>query len=328
MRPTGKRAAPASVIDPEEAEFVAAVIEGLSAPQKSIPCRYLYDERGSQLFEKITALPEYYPTRTETAILEANVAEIVGGASQGVVLVEFGSGSSRKTEILLEAMPDLVAYVPIDVSDSALEEARQRLAARFPDLDVRPIHGDFSQALKLPGDLRFSRRLGFFPGSTIGNLDSGAAKALLESFRLILSPRGRLIVGVDLLKSEATLQLAYDDPAGVTAAFNLNILARINRTFGSVFPPDGFRHEARFNRELGRIEMHLVSTRDQSIGLLGHRFDFREGETIHTENSHKYTIDGFCDLAGEAGWRPRRVWTDPDALFSVHELAAAPTTSA
>jgi dimethylhistidine N-methyltransferase len=325
VRPAGKRSAPASAIDGEEAEFAAAVIEGLSAPQKSLPCRYLYDERGSELFEEITALPEYYPTRTETAILEANVAEIAGGTGQGVVLVEFGSGSSRKTEILLGAMPDLVAYLPIDVSDSALDEARQRLAARFADLDVRPIHGDFSQALKLPGDLRFARRLGFFPGSTIGNLEPDEAKALLESFRSILSPRGRLIVGVDLLKSEATLQLAYDDPAGVTAAFNLNILARINRTFGSAFPLDGFRHEARFNRERGRIEMHLASIRDQSVSMLGHRFDFREGETIHTENSHKYTLDGFRDLAGAAGWTPQRVWTDPDALFSVHELLAAPS---
>jgi dimethylhistidine N-methyltransferase len=325
VRPAGKRAdrAPITAEPGQDEAFAAAVIAGLSASQKTLPCRYLYDERGSELFEQITALPEYYPTRTETAILEAHVADIAGGSGAGEVLVEFGSGSSRKTEILLEAMPDLVAYVPIDVSDSALDEARRRLAARFPELDIRPIHGDFSQDLKFPADLRFSHKIGFFPGSTIGNLDRTEARALLESFRKILSPQGGLVVGIDLMKSEETLRLAYDDPAGVTGAFNMNVLARINRAFGQVFALETFRHEARFNRSQGRIEMHLVSTRDQSVDLLGRRFDFRRGETIHTENSHKYTIDGFRELARSASWSPRRVWTDPDDLFSVHELALA-----
>jgi dimethylhistidine N-methyltransferase len=323
MRPVGKRAGRATATAEADEAFAAAVVDGLSAPQKTLPCRYLYDERGSELFEQITALPEYYPTRTETAILEAHVAEIAGGSGSGEVLVEFGSGSSRKTEILLEAMPDLVAYVPIDVSVSALEEARRRLIARFPELDIRPIHGDFSEGPTLPADLRFSCKIGFFPGSTIGNLDRVEACALLEGFRKILSPRGRLVVGVDLLKSEETLRLAYDDPAGVTGAFNLNVLVRINRAFGQAFALDDFRHEARFNRREGRIEMHLVSTRDQNIELLGRTFNFRDGETIHTENSHKYTIDGFRALVRSAGWSPGRVWTDPDALFSVHELAVA-----
>jgi dimethylhistidine N-methyltransferase len=323
MRPAGRRAdsAPASEAGEEEA-FAAAVIDGLSAAQKTLPCRYLYDERGSELFEQITALPEYYPTRTETAILEAHVAEIAGDSGAGQVLVEFGSGSSRKTEILLAAMPDIVAYIPIDVSDSALDEARCRLAARFPELDIRPIHGDFSGDVTLPADLHFSRKIGFFPGSTIGNLDRGEARGLLKGFRKILSPHGRLIVGVDLLKSEETLRLAYDDPTGVTAAFNLNIVTRINQAFGQAFALDAFRHEARFNRQEGRIEMHLVSTRDQSVDLLGHRFTFRRGETIHTENSHKYTIDGFRTLARSAGWLPERAWTDADGLFSVHELTS------
>lgn len=325
MRPAGRPAGRVSA-DAETAEdkaFAAAVIDGLSAPQKTLPCRYFYDEQGSALFEKITELPEYYPARTETAILEAQVSEIAGSTGAGLVLVEFGSGSSRKTEILLDAMPDLAAYVPIDVSESALEDARRRLAVRFPELDIRPIHGDFSQGLKLPAELRLSGKIGFFPGSTIGNLDEAEARALLESFRTILAPRGRLIVGVDLLKSEGTMRLAYDDPAGVTAAFNLNVLARINRAFGPVFALDGFRHEARFNRQRGRIEMHLVSTRDQSVEVLGRRFAFRRGETIHTENSHKYTIDGFRALARSAGWSPGRVWTDADDLFSVHELTSA-----
>jgi len=324
VRIAGRHAdkAPTTVEPSTDEAFAAAVIDGLSSPQKTLPCRYLYDERGSALFEQITELTEYYPTRTETAILEAYVAEIAGGTGTGQALVEFGSGSSRKTEILLEAMPDLVAYVPIDVSENALDEARRRLAARFPDLDIRPIHGDFSAAINLPANLRFSRKIGFFPGSTIGNLDQLEARALLASFRKILLPPGRLIVGVDLLKSEQTLQLAYDDPGGVTAAFNLNILARINRAFGHAFVLDHFRHEARFNRGRGRIEMHLVSTRDQTVDLLGHRFTFRRGETIHTENSHKYTIDGFRMLARAAGWASQRVWTDPSDLFSVHELAA------
>jgi L-histidine Nalpha-methyltransferase len=322
MWPAGKHLArPVVAGDTEEDEaFAAAIVDGLSAPTKSLPCRYLYDERGSLLFEKITALPEYYPTRTETAILKAHVGEIAGGLGKGEVLVEFGSGSSRKTEILLGAMPNLVAYVPIDVSENALEDAQRRLSKRFPNLDIRPVHGDFSQALRLPAHLRFSRKIGFFPGSTIGNLEEGEARALLESFRNSLSPGGRLVAGVDLLKDEKTLKLAYDDPAGVTAAFNLNMLERINREFGPAFELDGFSHEARFNKEKSRIEMHLVSGRDQVVDLLGHQFAFHRGETIHTENSHKYTVDGFRALARLAGWTPNRVWTDANKLFSIHEL--------
>jgi dimethylhistidine N-methyltransferase len=307
----------------EDDGLAAAVAEGLSAAQKNLPCRYLYDERGSELFEQITELPEYYPTRTETAILEANLAEIAEGRGEGRVLVEFGSGSSRKTELLLGAMPDLRAYVPIDVSQSALDEARARLGRQFPDLDVWPILGDFSGPIKLPADLRFSRKIGFFPGSTIGNLMQSEARALLARFLTMLSPKGRLIVGVDLCKSEETLRLAYDDPAGVTAAFNLNLLARINRAFGPVFDLHAFRHEARFNRRASRIEMHLVSERDQTVEVFGRRFSLRRGETIHTENSHKYTIAGFQELAASAGWLAERVWTDDAELFSVHELSSA-----
>ena len=304
----------------EDEAFGAAIISGLSGPEKTLPCRYLYDERGSDLFEQITDLPEYYPTRTETAILEAHCAEMVKGVDGGHVLVEFGSGSSRKTEILLDAVPELRAYLPIDVSKSALDEARKRLEDRFPHLDIRPILGDFSRPLALPRDLRFCRRIGFFPGSTIGNLVRSEAIALLDSFRQILALGSRLIVGVDLVKSEDTLRRAYNDSAGVTAAFNLNLLSRINGVFGPVFDLDSFRHEARFNREESRIEMHLVSEHDQSVELLGEQFSFRRGETIHTENSHKYTVPRFQALAKSAGWTPRRVWTDSDGLFSVHEL--------
>ena len=312
----------------DDEEFAEAIVAGLSAGQKTLPCRFLYDERGSDLFEQITELPEYYPTRAEAAILEANAADMAQGVDSAYVLVEFGSGSSRKTEILLDAMPDLGAYVPIDVSPSALDEAEKRLKRRYADLDIRPIIGDFSRPLDLPDDLRARRRIGFFPGSTIGNLVRSEAVALLDGFRRLLGRGSRLIVGIDLVKSEEKLVRAYDDSAGVTAAFNLNLLARINEIFGPVVDPASFHHEARFNRNASRIEMHLVSKEDQTLELLGHRFSFQRGETIHTESSHKYTIPGFQELARSAGWSPERVWTDGDDLFSVHELiAASPSTN-
>ena len=301
-------------------EFASVILEGLSQPQKSLPSRYLYDERGSALFEDITRLAEYYPARTETAILSAHAAEMSDGVAEDCVLVEFGSGSSRKTELLLEALPRLRAYVPIDVSDSALEDARQRLKQRFPSLTVRPIAGDFSRPINMFAELGGCSKLGFFPGSTIGNLELPEAKALLEAFGAVLSPEGRLIIGVDLVKDEETLLLAYNDPKGVTAAFNLNLLARINRSFGEAFDLDGFRHKAIYDRGKERIEMHLVSVCDQTVDVLGRHFQFRSGETIHTENSHKYTIPKFQELAKSSGWLPREVWTDDKKLFSVHEL--------
>lgn len=318
--PATHRSLPAGVASADE-EFAAEILDGLSRPQKSLPSRFfLYDARGSELFEDITRLPEYYPARTETTILRDHAAELSNGVAENCVLVEFGSGSSLKTEILLEALPRLRAYVPIDVSSSALEGARQRLSQRFPTLSIRPIRGDFSRPLKLFGDLSDGRMLGFFPGSTIGNLTRPEARVLLEAFLSILSPGGHLIIGVDLVKDEETLRLAYNDPAGVTAAFNLNLLVRINRTFGESFDLDGFRHEAIYNRQESRIEMHLVSTRDQTVDLLGRQLRLRGGETIHTENSHKYTIRDFQKLASSAGWIPQRVWTDDKNLFSVHEL--------
>ncbi len=301
-------------------EFTTAVIDGLSRPQKTLPCRFFYDARGSELFEEITALPEYYPTRTETAILEAHAAEMADGVSEGGALVEFGSGSSRKTEILLSELPRLGAYVAIDVSESALRDARRRLVARFPTLDVRPIVGDFSYPLALPADLARRHKTGFFPGSTIGNLTPAGAQRLLRVFRALLSPGGRLIVGVDLKKDARKLVLAYNDAAGVTAAFNLNLLARINREIGAAIDLGAFRHEAIYNARDGRIEMHLVSRRDQDVRVAGRRFRFRTGESIHTENSYKYSVRQFQDLAGASGWLPRRVWTDAGNLFSVHEL--------
>jgi dimethylhistidine N-methyltransferase len=302
--------------------FAAAVLEGLSRPQKALPCRFFYDARGSELFEEITRLPEYYPTRTETAVLEAHAAEMVGGVPAGAVLLEFGSGSSLKTEILLRELPQLAAYACIDVSDSALDAASRRLAARFPTLDVRPIVGDFNHSVALPADLASRPRIGFFPGSTIGNLTPVEARRLLGVFHAALSRGGRLIVGVDLEKDARQLVLAYNDRAGVTAAFNLNLLARINRELDGTFNLDAFRHDAVYNPRDGRIEMYLESKMDQDVRVRGRRIRFRARERIHTENSYKYSIGQFQELARSAGWEPRRVWTDRGELFSVHELVS------
>jgi dimethylhistidine N-methyltransferase len=312
---------PPGIARAEEDDFATAVLDGLSRPRKTLPCRFFYDARGSELFEEITRLEEYYPTRTETAILEAHASEMAEGVPDGGVLVEFGSGSSLKTEILLRQLPQLGAYVCIDVSESALAAARQRLAARFPALDVRPVIGNFSRIATVPADLAGRPRTGFFPGSTIGNLTPGEAVALLQVFRTCLAPDGRLIVGVDLKKDARQLVLAYNDARGVTAAFNLNLLARINRELGGTFDLAAFEHEAVYNPREGRIEMHLRSMRQQVVGVLGRPFIFGAGERIHTESSYKYAIGQFQEVARAAGWHPRRLWTDTGNLFSVHELA-------
>ena len=301
-------------------DFAASVIEGLSRPQKTLPCRFLYDARGSSLFEEITELPEYYPTRTEIGILKQCAAEIVDGISIGDVLVEFGSGSSLKTEILLDHIAGRVTYVPLDVSESALSEATARLQARYPALDIRPLVADFSNLPELPDEFARSDKTGFFPGSTIGNLAPNEAVALLRSFRNVLGDRGRLIIGVDLKKDPRVLVNAYNDSAGVTAEFNLNLLVRINRELAGTFDLAAFRHKALYNPRAGRIEMHLVSDRVQDVMAAGRRFHFAQGETIHTENSYKYAVSEFRELASKAGWKPKRLWTDAGEQFSVHEL--------
>ncbi len=305
----------------ERDAFVRAVIDGLSRPQKSLPCRYFYDARGSALFEQITDLPEYYPTRTETRILTAHAREMMNGVSADSVLVEFGSGSSRKTELLLRELPDNAAYVPIDVSPDALTEATARLTQRFPHLDIRPLLGDFSELSRLPNDFKTRPKIGFFPGSTIGNLAPAEASRLLLRFKSLLSAEGRLLIGIDLKKDTATLERAYNDSSGVTADFNLNLLARINREIEPAFDLKSFRHAARYNAREGRIEMHLVSRSDQRFEIRGHRFTMRSGESIHTENSYKYSVEQFQTLARCSGWSPARVWQDSEAQFSVHELA-------
>ncbi len=305
-------------------DVARAVLAGLSQPQKTLPCFLFYDARGSELFEEITRLPEYYPTRTETGILEAKIGDIARRAQPGGVLVEFGSGSSRKTEILLRALPELSAYAPVDVSQSALDEACERLARGFPALRVIPTLGDFATPLELPREIATRPRLGFFPGSTIGNFAPSEACDLLSHMAQTLGPQSRLIIGVDLRKDVSILGAAYNDAAGVTAEFNANILVRLNREMEANFNLDRFAHEAVFNTAESRIEMHLVSLEAQRVSVLGRSFDFSPGESIHTENSYKYTIPQFKALARRAGFIPQRVWTDRDHLFSVHELAATP----
>jgi dimethylhistidine N-methyltransferase len=323
LHPRAKR--PPGIPEAAADDFASAVLDGLSRPQKSLPCRFFYDAPGSELFEEITRLPEYYPARTETAILEAHASEMAEAVPAGAVLVELGSGSSLKTEILLRHLPQLRAYVCIDVSESALAAARTRLAFRFPTLDVRPIVGDFSRAVTFPADLAERPKTGFFPGSTIGNLTPAEAVHLLAALRVSLVPRGRLIVGVDLKKDARRLHMAYNDAQGVTAAFNLNLLVRINRELAGTFDLGAFQHEAIYNPREGRIEMYLRSTRRQAVGVLGRRFTFGAGERIQTESSYKYTIDEFQDLARSASWQPGRVWTDKEKLFSVHELTGPQT---
>jgi dimethylhistidine N-methyltransferase len=305
----------------QDEAFVRAVLDGLSQPQKTLPCRYFYDARGSDLFERITELEEYYPMRTEAAILEAHARELMAGASSDTVLVEFGSGSSRKTEQLLAELPAGAAYVPIDVSPDALAQAHARLARRFPWLDIRPVVGDFSDTVRFPVRLRERPRVGFFPGSTIGNLHRPDATKLLSRFKTLLGRDGRLIVGVDLKKDKTILENAYNDRFGVTAEFNLNLLARINREIEPAFDLDAFTHAALYNEAEGRIEMHLVGRSDQAFEIRGHQFTMRAGEIIHTENSYKYAVAEFQALAERAGWTPVSVWTDPGDLFSVHALA-------
>lgn len=304
-----------------EDEFASSVIDGLSKTRKSLPCRYFYDARGSMLFEEITRLPEYYPTRTEAGILKDHADDMVAEIGKDELLVEFGSGSSLKTEILLDRIGPSVAYVPVDVSETALADAKARLAQRYPVLDVRPILADFSRTIALPKDLASRRKTGFFPGSTIGNLSPHEAEGLLKVFGRALGSGSRLIIGVDLKKDPRILVDAYSDAAGVTAAFNLNLLRRINRELGANFDEQSFRHEAIYNPRKGRIEMHLVSVRDQQIDVCNRSFRFRANESIHTENSYKYTIEQFREVARASGWQPNRVWTDAKQQFSVHELA-------
>jgi len=310
-------------LEPAVEEFRAAVLGGLSGPQKRIPAKFFYDAEGSRLFEEICGLAEYYPTRTEIGILRRSAAEIAAAIGPDATLVEFGSGSSVKIRILLDALTSLAAYVPIDISRDHLVAAARALAGDYEGLAVVPVCADYSGPVVLPPDLPRGRLTGFFPGSTIGNFAPTQAAAFLKQVATLLGPGGGLLIGVDLQKDAANLNAAYNDSLGVTAAFNLNLLARINRELDGDFALDGFDHRACYNAARACIEMHLVSNRHQVATVAGRAFEFQHGETIHTEDSHKYTVESFHALAAAAGWQARSVWTDPDRLFSVHYLVVA-----
>jgi len=303
-------------LEPVDPAFRADVINGLSEPIPAIPARWLYDRRGSELFDDITRLPSYYPTRTETALLEARMDEIADRACDGRAIVEFGSGSSTKTPLLLRAMRPK-AYVPIDISGDYLRESAARVDTQFPGLAVYPVEADFTKTVELPSAIDGMPRLGFFPGSTIGNFVPRSATDLLRHFRDILGTGAKLLIGMDRVKPVERLIAAYDDPEGVTAEFNLNLLRRINRELDAGIPVDAFKHEARWNDMLGRIEMHLVAVRDVEFSIEDKNFSFGQGGTIHTENSHKYGPRGARLLLLAGGWTPLAEWTDPDQDFAL-----------
>lgn len=300
--------------------FADELLRGLSENPKRIACKYFYDHRGSQLFDEICELPEYYQTRTETALLERHAVEIAAFMGTNLEIMEFGAGSLRKIRLLLDAARP-VAYSPFDISGDYLASTVQNLAAEYPTLTVRPIVGDFSQAQDVPQLPNSPRRVGFFPGGTIGNFRSDDAQRLLQNMRHILNGGG-LLIGVDLIKDPARIHAAYNDPTGVTAAFNKNLLDRANQALGADFDLANFAHYAPYNVDQHRIEMYLVSLKRQSVTIHGQRFEFGIGEAVHTEDSHKYTIEGFRKIAIQAGFVPRAVWTDDDSLFSIHWLAA------
>jgi dimethylhistidine N-methyltransferase len=304
------------------AGFRQDVIAGLSLPQKALPPKHFYDLPGSRLFERICRLPEYYLTRAELALTRAHIGAIARFAGLGGALLEYGSGESLKTRLLLRALRPAL-YMPVDISDAALRLAVARLAREFPRLRIAPVAGDFSRPLELPRLPGRSRRVVYFPGSTIGNLSPQEAQAFLRMTRGQVGPRGAMLVGVDLKKDANVLHAAYNDARGVTAAFNLNLLRRINRELGGDFDLRRFSHYAFYNAPLGRIEMHLVSLAAQTVNVGDHRFGFGAGESIHTENSYKYSIAEFQALAARAGWRPMKIWTDRQGLFALHGLVAA-----
>jgi L-histidine N-alpha-methyltransferase len=313
-------AAPVPTVD---RAFAHDVLAGLSMKQKSIPSTWLYDHRGSELFEQITALPEYYPTRTETWILQRCAAQIAGEAGPRAVVVELGSGASRKTPLLLDALERPSAYIPIDISAQFLDESVQALGQRFPDLPMAPVVADFTRINALPVLSRGApggRRLVFFPGSTIGNFVPEAAVDLLERIGSAVGRGALMVVGADATQDPAVLIPAYDDAQGVTAAFDKNLLVRINRELEGDFSASAFRHEARWEPHHQRVEMHLVSEYTQRVKVLGHTFRFAAGESIHTENSYKYGIVKFQALARRAGWTQRQLWMDAQARFALHVL--------
>lgn len=306
---------------PADPAFARDAIQGLSQQPKKLPPKYFYDETGSNLFEEITRLPEYYPTRTELGILRERGFEIAAAIPHHAALVEFGAGATTKARLLL-AHRRIGAYVPVDISGAFLNRQTAALRRDCPGLAVHPVVADFTRPFALPDGIAMLPKAGFFPGSTIGNFEPAEARAFLETARQILGHGAVFIIGVDLEKDDRILQAAYDDDAGVTSRFNKNILSRINRELDGNFDLARFSHRAIYNRALHRIEMHLVSQGAQTVHLLGRSFSFRAGESIHTESSYKYSVTRFQELARRAGWMPDKVWTDARDMFSVHALRA------
>ena len=316
-----RRAAPSRE---DVSPFASDVIEGLSAMPKRIPAKYFYDTRGSELFEKITELPEYYPTRCEMEILREKAGEIAALIPENAAVIEFGSGSNKKARLLLGAAPHIAAYVPVDISAEMLEAEAAELRVDFPGLTVLPVAADICYPFELPEAARNAPlRVGFFPGSTIGNFEPHEAASFLRNAGKMVGSGAKIIIGADLVKPVEILNAAYNDAAGVTAEFNMNLLVRMNRELGANFRLECFEHHAFFNRERSRIEMHLASLKRQKVRVAGETFDFRVGETIHTENSYKYSVDSLRALARGVGWLPDRVWTDANGYFSVQAFTYA-----
>lgn len=307
-------------VDAERAE----ILEGLRKTPKRVSPKFFYDERGSRLFDAICEQPEYYPTRTELAIMEDHVDAMADLIGPRAMLIEYGSGSSLKTRLLLEHLTTPAAYVPVDISGDYLQSVAETLASDFPDIEVLPVCADFTRAITFPAPrLSASRNVVYFPGSTIGNFARSEARELLRVMRAEAGDEGAVLIGVDLAKPREVLEPAYNDAAGVTADFNLNLLRRLNREHDADFDLDAFRHEAVYDADESRIEMRLVSVRPQSVSVAGERFRFEADEYVVTEHSHKYSPDQFAELAGDAGLDVQRVWTDPEELFSVQYLTAA-----
>ncbi len=308
---------------PDAGSFLGDVIAGLSLPRKELPPKYFYDERGSRLFEAICEAPEYYLTRAETALMAARAGEMARRLGPRCAVIEYGSGSGRKTRVLVHAL-EPVAYVPIDIARGQLRATAAGFASEFPGLAVIAVCADYSRPLALPelDGLEARRRIIYFPGSTIGNLSVPEAALFLANARALAGAGGGMLVGVDLKKDPARLNAAYNDARGITAEFNLNLLQRINRELGAGFDLSAFRHHAFYNTARSRIEMHLVSLRDQRVRIGDRAFRIRAGESIHTENSCKYSVEEFRRLASSAGFEPAACWTDPERLFAVHYLTA------
>jgi dimethylhistidine N-methyltransferase len=300
------------------------VLSGLQSPVKELPCKLFYDERGAQLFERICELDEYYLTRTDQAIMLRYAGEMATCIGRGAALIEYGSGAGTKTRILLDHLQDLVAYIPVDISREQLLISAADLAAAYPNIQVLPVHADYTGPFTLPPiESPIARKVGYFSGSTIGNFTPPEAVAFLSRQIDLLGPGGGMLIGADLQKDPAVLHLAYNDRAGVTAAFNLNILTHVNRELGADFQLDQFAHKARYNEQEGRIEMYLTSLADQIVHLDDTAIDFRNGERILTEVSYKYTLNGFAEIARRAGFDVRTVWTDERRWFSVQYLTVS-----